>query len=117
MKPANKLYQDLIDQKVVRHILPNEVCEWVSPSRVIIKPSSTIARPQLHLVSDLRSLNKVVNRKPYLFPNIERIRTQIPKGTRIMAKMDLKAAYHQLKVHVDSQKYLNFQSPSGSLGI
>jgi hypothetical protein len=27
MKPANKLYQDMIDQKVVRHILPNEVCE------------------------------------------------------------------------------------------
>ena len=27
MKPANKLYQDLIDQKVVRHVLPNKVCE------------------------------------------------------------------------------------------
>ena len=32
-----------------------------------------------------------------------------------MAKIDLKAAYHQLKVHIDSQKYLNFQSPIGLL--
>ena len=32
-----------------------------------------------------------------------------------MAKIYLKAAYHQLKVHVESQKYLNFQSPLGIL--
>merc|ERR1712082_94939 len=32
-----------------------------------------------------------------------------------MEMIDLKAAYHQLKVHVDSQKYLNFQSPIGLL--
>jgi len=109
------MYQTLVDQKVVRKVLPNEVCEWVSPSRVVIKPALTVENPQLRVVSDLRSLNKVVSRKPYPFPNIERTRSQIPINTRIMAKIDLKAAYHQLKVHVDSQKYLNFQSPIGIL--
>ena len=40
---AQKLYQDLIDQKVARAVLPNEKCEWVSPSRVIVKPSPPTA--------------------------------------------------------------------------
>merc|ERR1712082_271669 len=111
----NGMYQELVDQEVVRKVLPNEVCEWVSPSRVVIKTSSTVEDPQLRIVSVLRSLNKVVNRKPYPFPNIERTWSQIPKSTQIMAKIDLKAAYHQLKVHIDSQKYLNFSSPIGLL--
>ena len=28
----NEMYQKLVDQEVVRKVLPNEVCEWVSPS-------------------------------------------------------------------------------------
>ena len=28
----NEMYQRLVDQEVVRKVLPNEVCEWVSPS-------------------------------------------------------------------------------------
>jgi hypothetical protein len=45
----NGMYQELV--------LPNEVCEWVSPSRVVVKTSSAVENPQLRIVSDLRSLN------------------------------------------------------------
>ena len=44
---AHKLYQDLIDQKVVRKVLPNETCNWVSPLCIVVKPSSSPANPQL----------------------------------------------------------------------
>jgi hypothetical protein len=69
----NRMYQELVDQEVVRKVLPNEECQWVSPSRVVVKTSSTVENPQLRIVSDLRNLNKVVKRKPYPFPNVERI--------------------------------------------
>ena len=43
------------------------------------------------------------------------IKAKIPVDTRIMAKLDVKSGYHLLKVHEDSQQYLNFASPLGIL--
>ena len=80
-----------------------------------MKPSSSPVNPQLQLVSDLHSLNKVVNRKPYPFPNLQKIKADIPSTTRVVAKLNLKALYHQLWVAEKSQKYLNFASPLGVL--
>ena len=50
---ALHMYGDLIDRGVVRRVLPNEKCDWISPSRIIVKPSSTPSNPQLRLVAEL----------------------------------------------------------------
>ena len=105
----------MITQGVVRPVTINEKCEWISPSRVVIKPNSTPENPQLRLVSDLRALNTAVRRKPHPFPDLQKVKASIPVNTKIMAKLDIKNGYHLLKLKENSQRFLNIASPIGIL--
>ena len=114
-KAEEDLYNRLISSGVVRKVAADEKCDWVSPSRCLLKPSSTPSEPRLRLVSDMRGLNKNILRTPNPFPDLEKIKDAIPENAKMFLKMDICSGYHQIPISKKSQSYLNFTSPMGLL--
>ena len=66
-----KLYTDLTEEGIIEKVPENVHCDWISPSRIVVKPNSTPSNPKLRLVSDMRNLNLAVERKTSLFPTLK----------------------------------------------
>ena len=83
---------------------------WISPSRFIPKPHDPKA---LRLITDLRGLNRYIERpvQPFLKP--ADLLARIPAGSRYFLKLDLVKGYYQLALDQESADLTTFMLPSG----
>lgn len=72
-------------------------------------------KDDFHIVVDYREANKAIVREPYPMPTLDRIWTDIPKGTGelFFTKLDLSDAFFHVELHEDVRHYTSFMTASG----
>ena len=98
----------LLQAGVIRKV--NEVTEWTSPARFVTKPSGA-----LRIVTDFRQLNQYLQRPTHPFMTTETVTRMLRPESRVFAKVDLVAAYHQVPLAEESQLYTTFMISAGKL--
>ena len=83
---------------------------WISPSSFIPKPGNPKA---LRLVTDLRGLNRYVERPVQPFPTPADLLSRIPAGSTLFLKLDMVKGYYQLELDKESADLTTFLLPQG----
>ena len=95
----------MLNDKIITKV--TEPTDWCSPLVVTAKKSGDI-----RICCDLHSLNKAVKRPEFQIPSFEEIAHKI-NGAEIYTMLDAASAFHQIKVHPDSQHLLTFGTSIG----
>ncbi|GFU01244.1 hypothetical protein TNCV_5123991 [Trichonephila clavipes] len=109
MNPSKKeILKQEIDRLLSEGII--EECEspYASPVALIPKPNGTF-----RLCIDYRKLNEITVADTYPLPRMDDLLHQA-KLTPFMSTLDLRAGYHQVKVHVEDQDKTAFVCPFGT---
>ncbi|GFX38851.1 hypothetical protein TNCV_1890151 [Trichonephila clavipes] len=109
MNPSKKeILKQEIDRLLSEGII--EECEspYASPVVLIPKPNGTF-----RLCIDYRKLNEITIADTYPLPRMDDLLHQA-KLTPFMSTLDLRAGYHQVKVHVEDQDKTAFVCPFGT---
>ncbi|GFV75356.1 retrovirus-related Pol polyprotein from transposon 17.6 [Trichonephila clavipes] len=109
MNPSKKeILKQEIDRLLSEGII--EECEspYASPVVLIPKPNGTF-----RLCIDYRKLNEITVTDTYPLPRMDDLLHQA-KLTPFMSTLDLRAGYHQVKVHVEDQDKTAFVCPFGT---
>ncbi|GFW09977.1 retrovirus-related Pol polyprotein from transposon 17.6 [Trichonephila clavipes] len=109
MNPSKKeILKQEIDRLLSEDII--EECEspYASPVVLIPKPNGTF-----RLCIDYRKLNEITIADTYHLPRMDDLLHQA-KLTPFMSTLDLRAGYHQVKVHVEDQDKTEFVCPFGT---
>ncbi|GFS73670.1 retrovirus-related Pol polyprotein from transposon 412 [Trichonephila clavipes] len=112
MNPSKKeILKQEIDRLLSEGII--EECEspYASPVVLIPKPNRTF-----RLCIDYRKLNEITVADTYPLPRMDDLLHQA-KLTPFMSTLDLRAGYHQVKVHVEDQDKTAFVCPFDTLTI
>ena len=83
---------------------------WISPGRFLPKPHDPKA---LRLVTDLRGLNRYVQRPVQPFMTPADLLARIPAGSRYFLKLDMVKGYYQVELDKESADLTTFMLPSG----
>ena len=83
---------------------------WISPSAFIPKPGNPKA---LRLVTDLRGLNRYIERPVMPFPTPADILARIPAGATLFCKLDMVKGYYQVPLDKESADLTTFLLPQG----
>ncbi|GFW41429.1 hypothetical protein TNCV_465201 [Trichonephila clavipes] len=112
MNPSKK---EILKQEIDRFLSEGiiEECEspYASPVVLIPKPNGTF-----RLCIDYRKLNEITVADTYPLPRMDDLLHQA-KPTPFMSTLDLRAGYHQVKVHVEDQDKIAFVCPFGALTV
>ena len=92
----------MLDKKIVKKTI-HEQGEFLSPIFPVPKPDG-----KLRIILNLKQLNEHVEYLHFKMDNIKVVLANITKGC-YMASLDLKHAYHSVKIHDDFQKYMKFE--------
>ncbi|GFV00440.1 retrovirus-related Pol polyprotein from transposon 17.6 [Trichonephila clavipes] len=109
MNPSKKeILKQEIDRLLSEGII--EECEspYASPVVLIPKPNGTF-----RLCIDYRKLNEITVADTYPLPRMDDLLHQA-KLTPFMSALDLRAGYHQVKVHIEDQDKTAFVCPFGT---
>ncbi|GFX17828.1 retrovirus-related Pol polyprotein from transposon 17.6 [Trichonephila clavipes] len=109
MNPSKKeILKQEIDRLLSEGII--EECEspYASPVVLVPKPNGTF-----RLCIDYRKLNEITVADTYPLPRMDDLLHQA-KLTPFMSTLDLRAGYHQVKVHVEDQDKTTFVCPFGT---
>ena len=105
---AERKLRDILKQDIVEPVPTDEPRTWVSPPVIALKPRSD----QIRFCVDMRLANKVIDRPNAKLLVTDDVIDKFQKGDTF-SKLDLKEAYHQLKLDVDSQHLTTFHGPDG----
>ena len=83
---------------------------WISPSQFIPKPGNPDA---LRLVTDLRGLNRYIERPVMPFHTPLEVLARIPSGARYFLKLDMVKGYYQMELDQESADLTTFLLPTG----
>ena len=76
--------------------------EWINNFVIVPKANKTVG-----LCLDARTINKAIKRERYPIPSLDSVIDEM-YGSKIFAKLDMKEAYTQLQLDVESRKITNF---------
>ncbi|GFX09336.1 retrovirus-related Pol polyprotein from transposon 17.6 [Trichonephila clavipes] len=109
---TNPSKKEILKQEIDRLLSEGiiEECEspYASPVVLIPKPNGTF-----RLCIDYRKLNEITVADTYPLPRMDDLLHQA-KLTLFMSTLDLRAGYHQVKVHVEDQDKTSFVCPFGT---
>ena len=90
-------------------LVPSEVSDWASPIVVVLKKCGNV-----RICGDFRRLNQAIKADKYPLPNIEDLLASIGPNNKFFSKLDLQAAYHQIKLTKESQALTTIVTPMGT---
>ncbi|GFT25932.1 retrovirus-related Pol polyprotein from transposon 297 [Trichonephila clavipes] len=109
MNPSKKeILKQEIDRLLSEGIIGECESPYASPVVLIPKPNGTF-----RLCIDYRKLNEITVADTYHLPRMDDLLHQA-KLTPFMSTLDLRAGYHQVKVHVEDQDKTAFVCPFGT---
>ena len=91
VKEINKL----VEEGILRKTTP---CDWASPIVIAQKKSG-----EIRLCSDFRKLNTAIMNDKFPIPNIEDLLAKFGNNCQLFLKLDLKEAYHQIRLAPESR--------------
>lgn len=86
----------------------HDIITCVSPLVLVPKGSS-----DFRIVVDYREVNKAIIREPYPMPSLDKIWTDIPNGTMLFTKLDLKDAYFHIELDEEVRHFTTFMTANG----
>ena len=92
---------------IIRRLRADEFSEWCSPITCVRKKNGG-----LRMCVDLRMANKAVVKESNPLPTIEEL-SVLMKDARYFTKLDVREAYHQLRVDEESSKIADFKTHLG----
>lgn len=99
--------ESLIEQDIIE--LVEGPCSWISPLIVVSKSSGGF-----RLCVDMREANKAIRRENYPMPTIETCLNELNRAT-VFSKIDLKKAYHHVRLAEESRNITTFMTPRGPM--
>ena len=103
-----KVETSLLDLEQKGIIQKVEYSDWAAPIVPVVKPSGA-----LRLCGDYKvTINKAVKVDTYPLPLVNELFANLAGGQKF-TKLDLSEAYHQIKLHPDSQKYTTINTHLG----
>ncbi|KAL1129493.1 hypothetical protein AAG570_012438 [Ranatra chinensis] len=103
-----KEVRDLLAQGIIR----KSVSPYCSPLWVVPKTPDAQGNPRYRVVVDLKVLNKYTRPKKYPLPRLEEMLDRM-SGASIFSLLDLKAGYHQIRMHEADCEKTAFQFGRG----
>lgn len=97
--------EELLAKDIIEPV--SEPSRWVSPMVVVVKDSGDI-----RLCIDMRQVNKAVLRETHPLPTVDDIRWKL-NGSTYFSRLDIKDAFHQLKLEDDSKPLTTFITHKG----
>ncbi|KAI7789539.1 hypothetical protein IRJ41_010502 [Triplophysa rosa] len=82
---------------------------WVSP---IVTPPKPKDPNKVRICVDMRQANTAIQRERHITPTIDDVIHDL-NGANVFSKLDLRAGYHQLELHPDSQYITTFTTHLG----
>lgn len=101
---ATRQIHDLLDKGIVEKVEANAT--WIS--RIVMVPKGDGFR----LVVDMREPNRAIRRKYFPMPRIEDLKSMLKEAT-IFTKLDLKSAYHHMRLSEKAKTMTAFWAPDG----
>ena len=98
----DKEIANMFQAKIIA-LTSHEAGEFLSPIFPVPKPEG-----KLRIILNLKKLNEYVEYHHFKMDNIKVVLANVTKGC-FMASLDLKQAYHSVRIHNDYQKYLKFE--------
>lgn len=98
----------IIEDLLARGIIRPSQSEYASPIVMVKKKNG-----EMRLCVDYRDLNKATVKDNFPIPHIEDMIMQL-KDKKFFSQIDLKNAYHQIKMNPESIKFTAFTSPMGN---
>ncbi|KAL1140054.1 hypothetical protein AAG570_007031 [Ranatra chinensis] len=81
-----------------RGVIRKSVSPFCSPLWVVPKPPAGDGTPRYRVVVDFRELNKRTRTERYPLPRLEEMLNRM-LGAKVFSILDLKAGYHQIRIH------------------
>ena len=104
MEELRKTLMDLLANGFIRR---SENSPYNSPLVFVRKPDGST-----RMCVDLRMLNSITVPDPAIAPRVDDLLRRT-RGCGFFTKLDIKSAFHQIKLHPDSCKYFAFTTPFG----
>lgn len=101
---ATSQVHDLLKKGIVEKV--EKEATWIS--RIVMVPKGEGFR----LVVDMREPNKAIRRKYFPMPRIEDLKARL-EDAKVFTKLDLKSAYHHMKLTPKARKMTAFWAPDG----
>ncbi|KAL1109929.1 hypothetical protein AAG570_014130 [Ranatra chinensis] len=98
----------MLEQGVIR----KSVSPFCSPLWVVPKPDASDGTPRYRVVVDFRELNKRTRTERYPLPRLEEMLDRM-NGAKVFSILDLKAGYHQIRMHPGDVEKTAFQFERG----
>ena len=95
----------MVDLQVIEPV--SGLSDWVN-AMVIVEKSNG----KLRIYLDPRDLDQVIKRHHLQLPTPEEITARMP-GARFFTRLDASSGYWQIKVDIESSKFLTFNTPFG----
>ncbi|KAJ1206801.1 hypothetical protein NDU88_002198 [Pleurodeles waltl] len=102
---VKKVISNMLAEGIIE---PVDVSPWISPVVITRKSDGKV-----RLCVDLRSVNQNIVVDVYPLPNLNELLTSVKDG-RFFSKLDLRSAYHQIRLHPESKHITAFVTPEGT---
>ncbi|KAL1130399.1 hypothetical protein AAG570_013337 [Ranatra chinensis] len=103
-----KEVRDLLAQRMIR----KSVSPYCSPLWVVPKTPDAQGNPRYRVVVDFKELNKYTRPEKHPLPGLEEMLDRM-NGATVFSLLDLKAGYHQIRMHEANCKKTAFQFGRG----
>lgn len=103
-EPVRRELEDMVRRGIIEY---DPHATWNSPLVIVRKPDGG-----LRLCNNFIQLNKRTIAEPYIMTNTTELLNKVA-GAKFITRFDLTAAYWQIPLHPNSQKFTSFQTPFG----
>ena len=104
--------QEIESMEATGVITKIEDSDWAFPIVPVVKNRSDNGKIEIRITGDFKKLNSQLQLPVIRMPTRDKL-LQITKGAKFFTKIDLKKAYHQLKLSNASKKYATISTPWG----
>jgi hypothetical protein len=104
--------RDQIDEMLREGVIRPSMSPFCSPLWVVPKPPNAQGKPRYRMVVDYRELNKRTKTEKYPLPRLEEMLDRMAYS-KVFTVLDLKAGYHQVRMHKEDIEKTAFQFGRG----
>ena len=100
--------KQFVQENLTKDFIRASTAPWAAPPLIVKKPSGG-----LRMCIDYRKLNNITRKDRYPLPLIEETLARL-QGAKIFTRLDIRQAFHRLRMHPDSEELTTFRTRYGT---
>jgi hypothetical protein len=100
--------RDFVQENFGKDFIRASTAPWAAPPLIVRKPGGG-----LRMCIDFRKLNNITRKDRYPIPLIEETLARF-QGAKIFTRLDIRQAFHRLRMHPDSEELTTFRTRYGT---